>query len=142
MFYVFDKGLTVAGTWSSKPAPFQKQRFQSKREDHQSITMITICCTPPPPTHNAGDGVGGAGTSAQGAGPTCNHRVYTEEELRAVDPKLQEKVESVYGCDALHQNDAGTHLDGGIRMEEDTKWQYMYQCIVELNATGHSLISQ
>jgi hypothetical protein len=54
----------------------------------------------------------------------------TEAELRAEDPQLQLLTDanswlcSVYG-DTIHQND-GTHLDSGIGVAEDAKWQWLY----------------
>jgi hypothetical protein len=54
----------------------------------------------------------------------------TEAELLAEDPQLQRLTDancrlcSVYG-NTIHQND-GTHLDGGIGVTKDAKWQRLY----------------
>jgi hypothetical protein len=54
----------------------------------------------------------------------------TEAELRAEDPQLQwltdanRRLCSVYG-NTIHQND-GTHLDSGIGVAKDAKWQQLY----------------
>jgi hypothetical protein len=54
----------------------------------------------------------------------------TEAKLRAEDPQLQRLTDanrrlcSVYG-NTIHQND-DTHLDGGIGVAEDSKWQRLY----------------
>jgi hypothetical protein len=54
----------------------------------------------------------------------------TEAELRAGDPQLQRLTDanrrlcSAYS-DTIHQND-GTHLDGGIGVAKEAKWQRLY----------------
>jgi hypothetical protein len=54
----------------------------------------------------------------------------TEAKLHAEDPQLQWLTNvdswlcSVYS-NAIHQND-GTHLDGGIGVAKDAKWQRLY----------------
>jgi len=54
----------------------------------------------------------------------------TVAELKAEDPQLQRLTDanhrlcSVYG-NTIHQND-GTHLDGGIGVAEDAKWQRLH----------------
>ncbi len=57
-------------------------------------------------------------------------RTCTVQELRAEDPRLQRltaadnRLIGVYG-DTIHLND-GTHLDGGIGVAEDAKWQRLH----------------
>ncbi len=54
----------------------------------------------------------------------------TEAKLHTEDPQLQRltdadrRLSSVYG-NTIHQND-GTHLDGGIGVAKDAKWQWLY----------------
>jgi hypothetical protein len=57
-------------------------------------------------------------------------RICMVQELRAEDPRLQRltaadnRLIGVYG-DIIHLND-GTHLDGGIGVAEDVKWQRLH----------------
>jgi hypothetical protein len=54
----------------------------------------------------------------------------TEAKLRVEDPQLQRLIDadrrlcSVYG-NTIHQND-GIHLNGGIGLTKDAKWQWLY----------------
>jgi len=67
----------------------------------------------------------------------------TDAELRAEDPQLQRLTDadrrlcSVYG-DTIHQND-GTHLDGGIGVAEDAKWQRLHLRIAACNLLLYDL---
>ena len=76
----------------------------------------------------AATGTGGGGAEQQ----VCGHfvpRHCTDAELRAENPWLQRLMDadhwlcSLYG-DTIHQND-GNHLDGGIGVAEDAKWQQL-----------------
>jgi hypothetical protein len=55
---------------------------------------------------------------------------FTEEELHGADPRLQwltavdRGLLGIFG-NTIHLND-GTHLDGGIGVAEDAKWQRLY----------------
>jgi hypothetical protein len=57
-------------------------------------------------------------------------RTFTEEQLCNADPQLQRltavdrRLLGVFG-DMIHLND-GTHLDGGIGVAKDAKWQRLY----------------
>ena len=72
----------------------------------------------------------GEGGAAQHARGHFLPRHCTVAELKAEDPQLQRLTDanhrlcSVYG-NTIHQND-GTHLDGGIGVAEDAKWQRLY----------------
>jgi hypothetical protein len=61
----------------------------------------------------------------------------TEAELCAENPQLQwltnanSQLCSMYG-DTIHQND-GAHLDGGIGVAEDAKWQRLYLWVAACN---------
>ena len=65
----------------------------------------------------------------QGAHGHSTPRTFTEEELRDADPRLQlltaadRRLLGIFG-DTIHLND-GTHLDGGIGVNEDAKWQWL-----------------
>ena len=67
----------------------------------------------------------------------------TDAELRAEAPQLQRLTDadrrlcSVYG-DTIHQND-GTHLDGGIGVAEDAKWQRFHLRIAACNLPLYDL---
>jgi hypothetical protein len=67
----------------------------------------------------------------------------TEAKLRAVDPQLQRLTNadhwlcSVYG-DTIHQND-GTHLDGGIGVAKDAKWQWLYLWVASSQLLPYNL---
>ncbi len=67
----------------------------------------------------------------------------TDAELRAQDPRLQRLTDadlwlcSVYG-DTIHQND-GTHLDGGIGVAEDAKWQRLHLRVAACNLPLYDL---
>jgi hypothetical protein len=64
---------------------------------------------------------------------TCGHSMpcsYTKEELREADPQLQwitdvdHRLLGIFG-DTIHQNN-GSHLNDGICIAEDAKWQRFY----------------
>ncbi len=68
--------------------------------------------------------------NVQGA---CGHsvpRTFTEEELHGADPRLQQltaadrRLLGIFG-NTIHLND-GTHLDGGIGVNKDARWQRLY----------------
>jgi hypothetical protein len=67
----------------------------------------------------------------------------TDAELRAEDPRLQRlthtdrRLCSVYG-DTIHQND-GTHLDDGIGVTEDAKWQRLHLRVAACNLPLYDL---
>ena len=70
-------------------------------------------------------------------------RQCTEAELLAEDPQLQcltdadRRLCSIYG-DTIHQND-GTHLDGGIGVAIDAKWQRFHLRIAACNLQLYDL---
>ena len=76
--------------------------------------------------------VEGNGNPAMPIPVTC--RMYTEAELRAMDPELQEwtaadeKLRGVYG-DTIHHND-GSHLTGNIAEYDDAKWQRLHLRVI------------
>jgi len=69
----------------------------------------------------------GGGGAEQRVRWHCVPRHCTDAELRAENPRLKmlmnanHQLCSLY-VDTIHQND-GTHLDGGIGIAEDAKWQ-------------------
>jgi hypothetical protein len=85
------------------------------------------------------------GTAADAGGSEAAQRVRghflprrcTDAELRAENPQMQRLTDanrrlcSVYG-NTIHQND-GTHLDGGIGIAEDAKWQRLHLRIAACN---------
>jgi hypothetical protein len=85
-------------------------------------------------------GVGLAAQRARGHFSPCH---CTDAELRAEDPRLQRLTDtdhrlcSVFG-DTIHQND-GTHLDGGIGVAEDAKWQRLHLRVVACNLPLYDL---
>jgi hypothetical protein len=86
----------------------------------------------------------GGGEAAQRARGHILPRHCTEDaELRAEEPQLQRLTDadrrlcSVYG-DTIHQND-GTHLDGGIGVAEDAKWQRLHLRIAACNLPLYDL---
>ncbi|KAL3812075.1 hypothetical protein ACHAXA_002879 [Cyclostephanos tholiformis] len=70
-------------------------------------------------------------------------RTFTEEELCEADPRLQRISAAnrwllgVFG-DTIHLND-GTHLDGGIGVNEDAKWQRLYNCVASCSLPLYDL---
>ena len=70
-------------------------------------------------------------------------RQCTEAELRAEDPQLQRLTDadrwlySVFG-DTIHQND-GTHLDDGIGVADNTKWQRLHLRVAACNLPLYDL---
>jgi len=85
----------------------------------------------------------GEGGAAQHARGHFLPRHCTDAELRAEDPRLQRLTDagrrlwSVYG-DTIHQND-GTHLDGGIGVAEDAKWQRLHLRVAACNLPLYDL---
>jgi len=85
----------------------------------------------------------GGGGAAQHARGHFLPRHCTDAELRAEDPRLQRLTDadrrlcSVYG-DTIHQND-GTHLDGGIGVAEDAKWQRLHLRVAACNLPLYDL---
>ena len=85
----------------------------------------------------------GGGGAAQRARGHFLPRHCTDAELRAEDPRLQRLTDadrrlcSVYG-DTIHQND-GTHLDGGIGVAEDAKWQRLHLRVAACNLPLYDL---
>jgi hypothetical protein len=82
-----------------------------------------------------------AGTAPDGDAPLAGGNVqsvhghfiphnFTEERLHKADPQLQRltaadrRLLGIFG-NTIHPND-GTHLDGGIGVAEDAKWQRLY----------------
>ena len=70
-------------------------------------------------------------------------RTFTEEELREADPHLQRisaadrRLLGIFG-DTIHLND-GTHLDGGIGVNEDAKWQRLYNRVASCSLPLYDL---
>jgi len=98
------------------------------------------------PTLNATAGTAadaGGGGAAQRAHGHFLPRHCTDAELRAEDPRLQRLTDadrwqsSVYG-DTIHQNDC-THLDGGIGVAEDAKWQWLQLRVAACNLPLYDL---
>jgi hypothetical protein len=92
-------------------------------------------------TGTAADAGGGeAAQRARGHFLPCH---CTDAELRVEDPQLQRLTDtdrrlcSVYG-DTIHQND-GTHLDGGIGVAEDAKWQRLHLRVAVCNLPLYDL---
>ena len=85
----------------------------------------------------------GGGEAAQRARGHFLPRCCTDAELRAEDLRLQRLTDadrrlcSVYG-NTIHQND-GTHLDGGIGVAEDAKWQRLHLRIAACNLPLYDL---
>ena len=85
----------------------------------------------------------GGGGAAQRARGHFLPRHCTDAELRAEDPRLQRLTDadhrlcSVYG-NTIHQND-GTHLDDGIGIAEDTKWQWLHLRVAACNLPLYNL---
>jgi hypothetical protein len=77
------------------------------------------------------------GTAADAGGHFLPRHCTDAPELRVEDPQLQRLTDadrrlcSIYG-DTIHQND-GTHLDGGIGVAEDTKWQRLHLRVAVCN---------
>ena len=77
--------------------------------------------------------------------PPALHRVFTEAELRALDPLLQQfteadrKLISVYG-DTVHAND-GSHLHGEVDPAEDLKMQRLHHRVASCKLSLYSLPS-
>ncbi len=85
-----------------------------------------------------------ASTAAEGNAPPAGGKVqgvhghfvphtFTEEELHGADPRLQWLTAADRGLlgifgNTIHLND-GTHLDGGIGVAKDAKWQRLYNRI-------------
>jgi len=98
------------------------------------------------PTLNATAGTAadaGGGGAAQRARGHFLPRHCTDAELRVEDLRLQRlpdadrRLCSVYG-DTIHQND-GTHLDGGIGVAEDAKWQRLHLRVAACNLPLYGL---
>ena len=70
-------------------------------------------------------------------------RTFTEEQLRDADPRLQRltaadrRLLGVFG-DTIHLND-GTHLNGGIGVAEDAKWQRLYHRVASCSLPLYDL---
>ncbi|KAL3822014.1 hypothetical protein ACHAXA_003000 [Cyclostephanos tholiformis] len=70
-------------------------------------------------------------------------RTFTEEQLRDADPRLQRltaadrRLLGVFG-DTIHLND-GAHLDGGIGVAEDAKWQRLYHRVASCSLPLYDL---
>jgi len=85
----------------------------------------------------------GGGEAAQRTQGHFLPRHCTDAELRAEDLWLQRLTDadhrlcSVYG-DTIHQND-GTHLDGGIGVAEDAKWQRLHLRVAACNLPLYDL---
>jgi len=86
----------------------------------------------------------GGGEAAQRArGHFLPHHC-TDAELRVEDPQLQRLMDadrwlcSIYG-DTIHQNDGTQHLDGGIGVAEDAKWQRLHLRIAACNLPLYDL---
>ena len=91
------------------------------------------------------------GTAAATGGVGAEQRVHwhfvpchcTDAELRAENPRLKRLMNanhqlcSLY-VDTIHQND-GTHLDGGIGVAEDAKWQRFHLRIAACNLPLYDL---
>ena len=103
-------------------------------------------------------GIAGAGVAdvetppAAAANEDAAHRVnveystpqrWTSDELRRDDPFMQDtmpadqRLISIYG-DTIHQND-GRHLDGGIGVAEDRKWQRLYMRVAACKSPLYDL---
>jgi hypothetical protein len=71
--------------------------------------------------------------NVQGAHWHSTPRTFTEELLRDADPRLQwlmaadRRLLGIFG-NTINLHD-GTHLDGGIGVNKDAKWQWLYNCI-------------
>ena len=69
----------------------------------------------------------------QGARGHFTPRTFMEDELLGADPCLQQltgadrRLLGIFG-DIVHLNN-GTHLDGGIGVDEDKKWQRLHNCV-------------
>ncbi len=85
----------------------------------------------------------GGGEAAQQERGHFLPRHCTDAELRVEDPQLQRLTDadrwlcSIYG-DTIYQND-GTHLDGGIGIAEDAKWQRLHLRIAACNLLLYDL---
>jgi len=86
----------------------------------------------------------GWGEAAQRAHGHFLPRHCTDSELRAEDLQLQRLTDadhrlcSVYG-DTIHPQNDGTHLDGGIGIAEDAKWQQLHLRIAACNLPLYDL---
>jgi hypothetical protein len=79
----------------------------------------------------------------QGAHRHFMPRNFTEEQLQEADPQLQRLTSmdwpllGIFG-DTIHLN-KGTHLDGGIGVAEDTKWQQPYNRVAACSLPLYNL---
>ncbi len=68
---------------------------------------------------------------------------FTEEELHEEDPRLQlltaadQRLLGIFG-NTIHLND-GTHLDGGIGVTKDVKWQRLYNRVASCSLPLYDL---
>ncbi len=92
---------------------------------------VALCDGTPAPAGAAAVGDDApADDDVQGAHGHSTPRTFTEEELRDADPRLQRLMaadQRLLGIfdDTIHLND-GTHLDGGIGINEDARWQRLH----------------